>query len=660
VDEDTATDDIPLGDLLPGLADLPGTPSKELLGGPLSRHLARQDQLRWSSLAAISPADIAAVSGIGPVRIKEILSRLSSFVALDTARIDRPEPSAASDIASGLVEAVMEIAAWAVGTGRDESLLDAISAASEADSVDAPLAQLDWLAHVPASAICTPERARAHDPVAVASDLIASFDDRERAVLERVLDFDRSAPTLQEIGERFDVTREHIRQIEKRIRTKLGQALGSPTTRPLVAAADRLRDRLGAAVPARLLVGEFAEYPPDPIDRLILHLAGPYRFDGDWYVLSALGDFSAAVRSAFESVAEDGIAPFAAFVDALTELGLKPEHARVAALDAKRFRVVDDLVLDWSGSLATKATIGLRIAGHPMSISEIIDFVRPNSDRGLSNQVHADDRIVRVGVNRFALSEWGMNEFPGLVPTMVQRLSSGPMDVEQLRSELSREYSVSPNSVTIMASTHPAFLLESGVVMLRPEDRPYIPDDNIEGTRSCYLIDGVWSWRVPVDHDILRGSGRQIPEAFAVHLGAAPLESGSLDSPVGPIHLSWTQHPAIGSLRAAARSLDAVEGDWMFVRRVRPSAIDFRLAPAAAVGDDPEQMLRCLIGAPDSDGDIEQVLADALGLRGSVNHDLAEERAALVARREHDLVELLDRIEPEWARAASRSDSPAA
>jgi len=30
-----------------------------------------------------------------------------------------------------------------------------------------------------------------------------------------------------------------------------------------------------------------------------------------------------------------------------------------------------------------------------------------------------------------------------------------------------------------------------------------------------------------------------------------------------------------------------------------------------------------------------------------------------VARREHDLVELLDRIESEWARAATGSDSPA-
>ncbi|HMR95225.1 MAG TPA: sigma factor-like helix-turn-helix DNA-binding protein, partial [Microthrixaceae bacterium] len=242
--EDTATDDIPLGDLLPGLADLPGTPQEALLGGPLRRHLARRDELRWSSLAAISPAEIAAVSGIGPVRTKQILSRLSSFVALKTSRIDRPEPSTPSDLASGLVEAVAEIAAWAVGTGRDGSLLDAISAASDTDSADVPLAQLDWLAQLPTSAICTPEHARTYDPVAVASDLIASFDERERAILDRVLDFDRSAPTLQEIGERFSVSRERIRQIEKRIRTNLDQAIGSPTTRPLVAAADRLRDRL--------------------------------------------------------------------------------------------------------------------------------------------------------------------------------------------------------------------------------------------------------------------------------------------------------------------------------------------------------------------------------------------------------------------------------
>lgn len=41
---------------------------------------------------------------------------------------------------------------------------------------------------------------------------------------------------------------------------------------------------------------------------------------------------------------------------------------------------------------------------------------------------------------------------------------------------------------------------------------------------------------------------------------------------------------------------------------------------------------------------LEVVLADALGLLGTINHDLREERAVLEQRREADLVALLDRI----------------
>ena len=137
-----------------------------------------------------------------------------------------------------------------------------------------------------------------------------------------------------------------------------------------------------------------------------------------------------------------------------------------------------------------------------------------------------------------------------------------------------------------------------------------------------------------------------MPEAFAVHLGATPLEKGEVDSPVGAIRVSWFQNPNIGSLRAAARALDADDGDWMFVRRVTPSTIDFQLLRAAEVPADPEGRLKALVGAAGSSASVEKALADALGLRGTVNHDLSEEREKLSARREGDLVELLDQIEP--------------
>jgi hypothetical protein len=238
-----------------------------------------------------------------------------------------------------------------------------------------------------------------------------------------------------------------------------------------------------------------------------------------------------------------------------------------------------------------------------------------------------------------------MDRFDGIVPAMAARLSDGPLPIEQLATELSEEYGVSANSVRIHASMHPGLLSEGGKVGLRPALHPYKPKTNLEATRHCYIVDGVWSWRVPVDHDVLRGAGRSVPEAFATHLGANPLTKGSIDSPVGAIPLAWDQYPHIGSLRAAARALDAEQGDWMFIRRVRPSAVDMVLVRAVDLPKDPEPRLRELVGAGDTEGSLEQVLADALGMPGTVNHDLSEERAALAARNEPLLVELIDAVE---------------
>src|SRR5690606_22610043 len=105
-----------------------------------------------------------------------------------------------------VLSAVLEIAAWAVGTGRGGSVREALSAALGTPDPETPTSSLDVLAEIDAVAIADPERVALYDPVLTAERLIASFDERERATLERVLDFDRSAPTLQELGERFGVT----------------------------------------------------------------------------------------------------------------------------------------------------------------------------------------------------------------------------------------------------------------------------------------------------------------------------------------------------------------------------------------------------------------------------------------------------------------------
>ena len=71
-------------------------------------------------------------------------------------------------------------------------------------------------------------------------ELLSSLSKQERAVLEWRFGFRGSALTLEEVGEKFGVTRERIRQIEKaalkklRHPTKIKQLLGNREARPII------------------------------------------------------------------------------------------------------------------------------------------------------------------------------------------------------------------------------------------------------------------------------------------------------------------------------------------------------------------------------------------------------------------------------------------
>jgi hypothetical protein len=95
--------------------------------------------------------------------------------------------------------------------------------------------------------------------------------------------------TLAEIGRGLHVTRERVRQIEKRTVEDLADlAAGSAGRR-----CRKLGRRLGTAVPtdsAELAAGlewarrDLGTVSSDLLDSLLLYLAGPYRLDEGWLV----------------------------------------------------------------------------------------------------------------------------------------------------------------------------------------------------------------------------------------------------------------------------------------------------------------------------------------------------------------------------------------
>src|SRR5690606_30515076 len=115
-----------------------------------------------------------------------------------------------------------------------------IDAARSDRAADAPQRAIERLRSVPVTSLADQEIVRRYDPVASAQELIRSFDDRQRRILERIVDLDGSAPTLQALAAEFGVTRQRIAQIEEKVRRTLDEVSGSAEHRTLGAAAELL------------------------------------------------------------------------------------------------------------------------------------------------------------------------------------------------------------------------------------------------------------------------------------------------------------------------------------------------------------------------------------------------------------------------------------
>jgi hypothetical protein len=144
---------------------------------------------------------------------------------------------------------------------------------------------------------------------------------------------------------------------------------------------------------------------------------------------------------------------------------------------------------------------------------------------------------------------------------------------------------------------------------------------------------------VRVDYDLLRGSGRTIPEAFAAHLGATPTHPVFLKAGDQEIKVGWGMSAVIGSLRRRAEELELVEGDWMFVRQSSPAGLSFLPLPGWKLqAATPDERARLLVGASEEDErDLATCLADALGI-AATQVELSDSVRVLEARCEADVL----------------------
>jgi len=643
VDLQDAPRDVPLGTLVPALSVMAGEIPPHLVPTSCKNGLLNNAPT-WEQLAAATIADVLLWPGVGPGRAGHILRFAARGHEYQPTAI--PTEVRAAGTRSEIDAALRLLAAWAIHCGGTTGLEEAMQSARRPGTPPSVVAVADLLETIDLTQIALSSEERSFDHRQAALRLLASFEGREQAILERVLaDGLRPVPTLEEIGQRFGVTRERIRQLEKPVEEKLAQRLRSEEYDVLVGHAEVLSAQVGVVCPVTHLPVELQ--PGSSLsDELFAYLAGPYRLADGWLIRRDIGTGPAKLaRSVFDSiVSDDGIVPADALFDALSSAGVSQRWHLALLREANGIVLVDGHYVRW-GTHIERLTSMFATADRPMTSDELAEKARSIDPdipvRSLLNRL-ADDQFRRIGRDRYGLATWEGDEYRGIVSEMEAVLVGGAQPIAELSADLVDRFGVSPASVPMYATMHWKFIAEGGVVRLRRDDEPYEITTTLEGSARCYLIDGAWSWRVPVDRDLLRGSGRAIPEAFAADLGATPTRPLVLKAGGQDLKIGWGMNAQIGSLRRRAEELELVEGDWIFVRHSSSAGVTFLPLPSWKLqAATPHERVRLLVGASeDDDRDLARCVADALGI-ADTRVELADCVRILEARGEADVLEAL-------------------
>jgi hypothetical protein len=399
------------------------------------------------------------------------------------------------------------------------------------------------------------------------------FDNKSLRILQsRILAFEDQA-TLDELGQEFGLTRERIRQIEVVILKKIAKRIESPRFRCISRAAKSFATQLGLMVPRHrlneittLIMSSTITSKAPLLLPLLLWKGGPYGLLETWVVRKPISENIARVEA---SLPAPGVPATLSEISArLRGIGVSAEDP-LQLLDYFGYRVFAEQVISWRGTLADKAYILLTNAGHPMTKEEISsDIPGEHSIRTLGNYLSSDGRFVRVNRTQFALSTWGMGAYKGIIGELTAEIlrAGGDATLERLTGYLTKSFDVSERSIITYLNS-PRFAKTSrGGFRVRRDDEDVSVQTRVELTRSCFFVRQKWSYRLQIDDELLRGSGRAVPGAFVQAVGICRGDVSTYSSEWGDYRISWGgPQPTIGSVRRFVEAFELKNGDWLYL-----------------------------------------------------------------------------------------------
>ena len=324
------------------------------------------------------------------------------------------------------------LAAWAAGERQLKTLGSAL-----------PDARSDWpeeLQHLWTLVGRSDARRLAGDMFAVysvptlVSSWINSLDGRLADILKARVFTTKKPKTLEELGEHHDVTRERIRQIQKKGIKRL-EEFQNAAFHPVLRRAKELGKTLGTVLPEndhhlesalRQIVSDFdPDHSPNFAKQILLWLAGPYRYRDGW--LTTESNIARKTKAALISKETDrSMIPADDARAALSELGIRDEYHSAWIDHIGKFQRIDDGLLHLTGSILDKAEQLLRYLDRPITADEVVKWIGSGSLRSVRQRLMDDPRFWRINKqNQFVLAgSDSYDEYTGITDEIVQELEA--------------------------------------------------------------------------------------------------------------------------------------------------------------------------------------------------------------------------------------------
>lgn len=473
--------------------------------------------------------------------------------------------------------------------------------------------------------------------------LIDRFDDYDRGLLSARI-WPTGPQSTEKTAAALGVAQVNVHRNQPRVVTRFQDLLTEPWHRPIIEAAQALRNRLGTLTRAPAIAAALDEYGlglDTPAGQIVVHIAGPYREVDGWLEID--GTLVAAATALAKALDQRRAPTLNQLAARFANVGITAAVTEAFADARPGVRRFGDQWVRWQSGAMTgdRAEAALHLAGVPCELDEIAAIVEINESARarayLRDVLNADRRFTRTTRASWGLARWGLREYSGIydeIGTCIDA-AGGTTSTAQVIAEVTAiAPDVTEKSVRAFMGT-PGYIIENGLIRRRTAADPWRKPPPVSAARGVYRNGRQIRVAMPVDSNLLRGAGMPFPATAADALGIAPGDEETFTGDTGAVLVQWrlssNRGPTLGSVRIAANTLGAANGDTLVLGfKTSGKTVDVTLIAAAAT---PSQRLLGLLGKRARD----PRAAMAKGLRCEVD----EVENKLRIRGDGDVAELL-------------------